>query len=246
MKPRDLAILLTLLFTTPLAAESITTLQLQSRPAEEIVPIIAPLLEPGEKISGQGYRIFLRASPRTVEEVRALIAGIDIAPRSLMISIFQGREIDLEQRNISGRFRVENGDASVSITAGEARRNESGGPVHRLRVSEGSEGFIATGTRSGLFPLAEINAASGFYVLPRVNGERVTLQISSASSKLRKSRADIETLQATTTLSGRLGEWLPLGGVDQSVDNSRGDGFGRRSTRGHEQYGIWIRAELVR
>lgn len=246
MKRHYLPILLALFYATLLPAASLTTLQLQHRPATEIIPIIEPLLEPGNKISGEGYRIFLRASPQTVDEVRELIEAIDVGAKSVIVSVFHGRRSDLEKRNISGHIRIDNGDISGSIAAGETRRSESGGPVHRLRIVDGSEGFIATGTRSALYSANEANAASGFYVLPRINGDRVTLQISPFSNQLKASGGGIQTLQAATTISGRLGEWLPLGGVDERIERRQSDGIGKRSMNSSQHDSIWIRADLER
>ena len=246
MKRRYLPILLALLFATPLLAETITTLQLRNRPAAEIIPVIEPFLGPGDKISGHGFKIFLRASAQTVAEVEDLIANIDLAAQTLMISVFQGRESDLHERDFSGSIRIESGNISGSISASETRRSETSSPVHQLRVTEGNAGFIAMGTSSYLFTGDEVDASSGFYVLPRINGDRVTLQISPFRNNLKSSGGTIETLQANTVISGRIGEWLPLGGVDHSVDATESDGFGQRSTRGSHQDSIWIRTDLVR
>jgi hypothetical protein len=244
VQPRYLPIL-ALLCASLLAADSITTLQLTNRPAIEIVPIIEPLLEPGDRISGQGFKIFLRASPQTIAEVRQLIASIDIAAKALMISVFQGRRSDLETRDISGSIRLESGKLSGSITAGESRQSGSSGPLHRLRVTEGSEGFIATGVHTGLKFSSGPNVASGFYVRPRLNGDRVTLQISPFGSNAQAIGRSIDILQASTTISGQLGEWLLLGGVDERIERTQGDGASQRWTRHSQQDSIWIRADSL-
>jgi len=243
---RCLLVLLLLCYSILPAAASITTLQLHHRPAAEIVPVIEPLLEPGDKITSQGFKIFLRASPRTVAEVRELIASIDVAAKTLMISVFQGRQSDLEKQHLSGSIQIENGRVSGSLGAGETRRSESSAPLHRLRVTEGTEGFIATGNSFSLYGSAPVDAASGFYVLPRLHDDRVTLQISPFRNRAQAAGGNIETLQAATTVSGRLGEWLPLGGVSERSERTQGDGVSQRSTRQSRQDSIWIRADLVR
>ncbi len=246
MARRCLLVLLALCYSAWVAAGSITTLQLHHRPAAEIVPIIEPLLEPGDKISSQGFKIFLRASPQTVAEVRELLASIDVAAKTLMISVFQGRRSDLEKSHLSGSIQIENGRVSGSLGAGETRRSESSDPVHRLRVNEGSEGFIAIGNSISLFGSDPVDATSGFYVLPRLHEDLVTLQISPFRNRAKAAGSSIETLQASTTVSGRLGEWLPLGGVSERSERSQGDGVSQRSTKRSQQDSIWIRADLVR
>jgi hypothetical protein len=242
---------LALLVVSAVGAASIATIQLRNRPAAEVIPIIEPLLEPGDAISGQGFKIFLRASPQTVAEVRDLVGGLDTAAKTLMISVFQGTREELSKRAVSGSIRIENGEVGADIAAGDSRLNSESGPVHRLRVTAGSEGYIETGSRlplySGTGAGGYADATTGFYVLPRVNGERVTLQISPFKNSLSRSGSgNIDTLQADTTVTGRLGEWLPLGGVSERVERSRSDGVGQSSSQGSRQDSIWIRADLVR
>lgn len=242
---------LTLLLVSVVQAASITTIQLRSRPAVEVIPIIEPLLEPGDAISGQGFKIFLRASPQTVDEVRDLIASLDTAAKTLMISVFQGSKRALSNSAFSGSIQIENGKVGADVAAGETSQHSEGGPVHRLRVTEGTAGFIETGTRLPYFSSAGAggyaDATTGFYVLPRISGERVTLQISPfKNSPSRSGSGNIDTLQADTTITGRLGEWLPLGGVSERIERSQGDGVGYRSTQSKTEQSVWIRADLAR
>lgn len=242
---------LALLLASAVQAASIATIQLRNRPAVEVIPIIEPLLEPGDAISGQGFKIFLRASPQTVDEVREVIAGLDTAARTLMISVFQGSKSDLSRSAFSGSIRFENGQIGADVAAGDSRLQREGGPVHRLRVTEGTEGYIETGARlpfhSGTGAGGYADATTGFYVLPRVSGEHVTLQISPFKNSLSRSgNGNIEILQADTTITGRLGEWLPLGGVSERTERSQSDGVTYRSTRSETEESVWIRADLIR
>ena len=244
-------LVLSMLVISVVQAASISTIQLRNRPAAEVIPIIEPLLEPGDAISGQGFKIFLRASPQTVDEVRDLVGSLDTAAKTLMISVFQGSERELSKSDFSGSIRIENGKVGADIAASGRQLSQQGGPLHRLRVTEGSEGYIETGSRlpfySGVGTSGYANATTGFYVLPRVHDDQVTLQISPFKNSLSRSGSgNIETLQADTTITGRLGEWLPLGGVSERTERSRSDGVSQRSTQSNKQDSIWIRADLLR
>jgi hypothetical protein len=242
-------LVLVLLVGSAVDAASITTIQLRNRPAVEVIPIIEPLLEPGDAISGQGFKIFLRASPQTVDEVRDLVGSLDTAAKTLLISVFQGNRRELSKTAVSGSIRIENGELGADIAASDQRSRSESGPVHRLRVTEGTEGYIETGSRLPFYAGAGgyADATTGFYVLPRVNGERVTLQISPfKNSSSRSGSGNIDTLQAETTISGRLGEWLPLGGVSERIERSQGDGVSQNSMQSNRQQSIWIRADPVR
>jgi hypothetical protein len=57
---------------------------------------------------------------------------------------------------------------------------------------------------------------SGFYVVPRVNGDQVTLEISTAADSLQSPRsAAVNVQRVQTVVTGRLGEWIELAGIDQ-------------------------------
>jgi type II secretory pathway component GspD/PulD (secretin) len=251
MRPIILSFLLAMSISTAASAQSLNTIQLNNRPAAELIPIIEPLLQPGEAISGAGFKIFLRSSPTTLAEVQAVIDSLDVAAKTLMISVFQGSERELRNLSASGSIRIEKGSVSGDISAGSSRQQYASLPVHRLRVTEGKAGYIETGARFSSFGGSSsgeyTSATSGFYVLPRVQGDNVNLQISPfRNTPSRSSSGAIDTLQAQTTITGRLGEWLPLGGVSERFEQSHSDGVNYRSSQGSQQHGIWIKAERVR
>jgi hypothetical protein len=87
---------------------------------------------------------------------------------------------------------------------------------------------------------------TGFYVLPRIHGDRVTLQISPFKNSLAKSSTGgIETQSARTTIIGHIGAWLPLGGVSEQSKHSQSSLGNSSSTNSRSQQSIWIKADLV-
>lgn len=270
--------------TMPAAAqaEAIATIELQNRPAEEVIPIVKPMLGADDSISGQGFKLFLRASPETQAQVRQMIKSLDVAAKMLLISVFQGSDRDLRALGVSGDFQLQSGDASVSIGSDKPRgrgadisystRNASGGvgtlstrgrlrdnPIHQLRVTEGSEGYIETGEQIPYFSGANWIApgavlggvdykdvTTGFYVLPRIHGDQVTLQVSPFKQSQSKTRGgDINTQSARTTITGKLGEWLPIGGTTEQTQRTRNSTGSYSSTHSRNNESIWIKADLV-
>lgn len=78
---------------------------------------------------------------------------------------------------------------------------------------------------------AYVDATSGFYVLPRVNGDLVTLLIAPSLSEASTGAMPVFDVQhVETTATGRLGEWLQVAGINQA-----GSGSDRRllSTSSH-------------
>ena len=266
------ALLALLLLTSAIQAASITTIQLHNRPAEEIIPIVEPMLGAGEVITGSGFKLFLRASPQSLEQVRDVIDALDSVAKMLQVSVFQGSERDLQTRSVSGNLQITNGAASVGvksnrnrsaggisynsgnvsadINASRTHQRQTSNPLHQLRVSDGTEGFIETGEQipylSGYYGTEYKGVTTGFYVLPRIHGNMVTLQISPFRNSLAKAGiGSIETQSARTTITGRIGEWLPLGGVIEQSKRSQSSIASSISTKSRSQQSIWIRADLV-
>jgi type II secretory pathway component GspD/PulD (secretin) len=266
-----------LLLLSSAQAGSLTTIQLHNRPAEEIIPVINPMLGAGDVITGQGYKIFLRSSPQTLEDVRQMVDALDVANKMLLISVSQGSERDFKATAVSGAVKVESGNSSIGVgsqtgdaagsidysrgntnigveaSSTSSQRNSK--PVHHLRVAEGTEGFIETGEQIPYFSGVSGHSAAttefksvttGFYVLPRIQGSQVTLQV----SPFKNSRADgrsgsIDTQQARTTVTGALGEWLQIGGVSEQFQSSQTGIASHRSASGSSEDSIWIKAELL-
>jgi type II secretory pathway component GspD/PulD (secretin) len=273
---------LALLLLSTAQADSLTVIQLHNRPAEEIMPIVKPMLAAGEVLTGQGFKLFLRASSETLEQVEAMIDVLDAAAKMLQISVTQGSSQDLEALRIDANLKIEGGNSSVDIgsrsdnSAGNINYNSgnvSGGvdasatrvrrhnkPVHRLRVSEGREGYIETGEQipyltgvSRIMPGTTVgsseykNVTTGFYVLPRIHGDSVTLQISPFKNSLSNTNAgSINTQSANTVISGRIGEWLEIGGVSEESSGSQSGIGSYGSSQGRKTDHIWIRADLVK
>ena len=262
-----------LLLACTARAASINIIQLQNRPAEEIIPIVEPMLGPGEVITGQGFKLFLRSSAETLEQVQEMIGALDIAAKMLQISVFQGSKRSLEEINVGGNLQIETGSGSIGvgsndsagagsinygsgnvsgdINASSIRQRREDNPVHRLRVAEGTEGFIETGSQvpflSGRYSSDYKAVTTGFYVLPRLRGDSVTLQVSPFKNALSQSgKGNIDTQSATTTISGRLGEWLQIGGVTESSSSSQRGIASYSSSKSETSDRIWIKAELVR
>lgn len=164
------------LLVSSVQADSLTTINLSNRQADEIIPIVKPMLESGDAITGQGYKIFLRSSPQTLAQVKEMIDALDIAAKTLQISVFQGSSRELSSLGISGNIQVESDDASVNIGTGGNNYGDNGGsitystnngsgninstttrmrlddnPIHQIRVTEGSEAYIETGEQIPYF-----------------------------------------------------------------------------------------------
>jgi type II secretory pathway component GspD/PulD (secretin) len=92
---------------------------------------------------------------------------------------------------------------------------------------------------------------TGFYVLPRVSGDRVTLEISPqretlASPEQNLPRGSINTQRATTVVSGHLGEWIEIGGISQGIASDRSTTLGSTRELAADNRRILLKVDEIR
>ena len=131
------------------------------------------------------------------------------------------------------------GDSALRARIDNTRSLSDDRNTQSIQVLEGSSAFINIG-QSVPVPQRQVTrsivngqvvervssgveyreAQTGFQVLPRLNGDRVILEISPqrdtfAAPEQNLPRGSINTQRAATTVAGRLGEWIELGGIVQ-------------------------------
>lgn len=238
---RHLLLALLLFVCTPLHAEMrIDSIDLHQRTASELIPILQPMLDNGGSLTGTGYKLFIRSSPENIEQLRQMIAQIDVAPQQLLISVSLDRRVLDENQHAGAHVRIQGGNRPApegrikyDVRMFERKQTTRAPQVQQVRVSEGLWATIRTGQA---VPIATRNrnpdgtvtetytytaVASGFQVLPRVNGNTVTLAIrpQSQSTQARHEGA-YNTTEINTTVTGKLGHWIVLGSVGTSRQHS--------------------------
>jgi type II secretory pathway component GspD/PulD (secretin) len=165
-----------------------------------------------------------------------------------------------------GSVTVGDGDDSVRLHAIEGRGTQSESGTQTVRVMEGREAFVRAG-RSAPVRERQVqrsvvggkvvervvestqyrDVASGFYVLPRLSGERVMVDVSQQREALLRGASGSASVQGVvTTVSGRMGEWIEIGGVDQEASSQQSVLLGRSSTATRHGGRILIKVEEVR
>jgi len=252
------------LMSAPVLADyPIEVIELKSRPLDEIIPVIQPFVGTDGTVTGMGNNLIIKASPARVQEIRQLLLTLDRPPRRLVISV--GKQGDL--MSSSSGYR-----ASADIKAGDSRItiNSPGRPVdgsrarvrihetsrYRVQALEGRPAWINSGSRIPLQTTERYydqerrttqlqDVTSGFYVVPRLNGDEVTLEIVQHDDRLGRRRGVINTQSTGTVVRGRLGEWVELGGIDTS-NNSHEGGLGRSvDSRVSNTQGIQVKVECL-
>jgi len=266
-----LALLLAALGGTAIAAagDRLEIIELRNRPAEEVIPLVRPLLQPQDALTGTGYQLIIRAAPERIREVRELVRQLDQAQKNLLVTVSAGRAEDLRDREIGASGRIENERGSVTLgdtdeegLHGTLRERSTGGQATRassLRVLEGQSAFIRTGGDVPYVTTAAIitgnrvitssgveyrRVETGFYVTPRISGDRVYLHIRPVQQSLQSDQT-IATQEAETTISGPVGEWITIGGVaEEERYESSGTVSRQWETRGRDD-AISVKVEVV-
>ncbi len=215
-------------------------IELRARLPEDLIPTLRPLAGPDGTLLGSGNQLFVRASPARLADIRRALIALDKPPRSLLIQVRQsgsnqssglgaGVGID-EPVGRDGRVRIglpDPGGSQAGVWAGQDRASRS--LSQEVRALDGRPAFIAVGTEQPM-PYREREtgsragrggttvregtyyrrAESGFYVIPRVVGDTVTLEVSAGTAQPDR-RGGLATSAAGSQVRGRLGEWLPVG-----------------------------------
>ena len=245
---------LTLLATGALAQNTLEIIGLHHRTAEQVIPSLLPLVEPGATLSGQGAQLFVRTSPANLAELRRALEAIDRPARRLLISVRFDSSLDAASRGIEAGGRVTNRDAQVELRAQDSRGRAEERVDQRVQALEGARATILTGESRPLrqrqfiqTPAGVVSQevtvvqemTSGFEVVPRLSGNTVQVEI----AQQRASAAGYE--RAGTTASGRLGEWFLLGAVAMGGSrDTRGIASASQSSGG-ETRRVWIRVDEI-
>lgn len=283
-------LLYTLLFVSLSAfASELEVIELKHRSADEVLPIIRPLLDKGDVASGMDYQLILRTSPRNLAQIKKLLESLDTSPRNLKITVMQNVDSETVARltELSGSVGVgrdarvtvpgSGNTSGLNVEAGQGqdrlrahvistRSLEDDRKTQQLQVLEGNRALVHSG-QSVPVPQRQViqhpwgtqvidstqyqEVSSGFYVLPRVNGDRVTMEITAQNDSLAPNQPagnfpNTRIQQTSTTVSGRLGEWLVVGGVGQqrNIDDSTISTRSLSDTR--EQRNVLIKVEEIK
>lgn len=251
------------------------------RSVEELLPVVRPLVPPPGSVSGAQGHLVVKTTPENLSELKRVLAELDRAPRTLLVSVRQGASETSRARKDEARVRIEHGDVTGSAgSAGggggltariegddvqarvhsfEAESESSDSSVQRVRVMEGREAFIETG-QSVPFSSREViisggsahvresvefrDVTRGFYVVPRVRGDRVLVQVSPHSARLNPS-GSVDVQAAATTVSGPVGQWIPIGGVDESGRRSDTGVLQRAESESASQHLLYIKVDVL-
>lgn len=159
----------------------------------------------------------------------------------------------------------------LSAQASSNNQNEDMNITQQVQVLEGREAHIYTGEEIPVRNRGVVSgpggayaydgtefypAVTGFYAIPRINGDEVLLEINSVSRNRnnmrvnnrhpRQGRQNVAVSNVSTVVAGKLGEWIAIGVINQS-GAARQSGIGSISTQQFESNSqIYVRVEKIK
>ncbi len=204
-----------------LAQASLEVIDLRHTTAEQVLPALRPLLEPGGVLTGQRNQLIVRTSPANLAELRRALQALDAPARRLVIAVRFSGEAAIERTELAAGVR----DGRIEARARQERSAGAERVDQRIQVLEGRRARIATGASRPLElrdgTLIQ-DVATGFDVIPRLAGDTVVLEIAPQREVAGTlTRGSVQVERASSTIRARLGEWVELAGIDATGSSRR-------------------------
>ena len=254
--------LLCLVVPAALAQGTLEVISLRHRTADQVIPVLRPLLEPGGVLSGQYNQLIVRTSASNMAQIRAVLDSIDQPARRLSISVRFDSAQDSARSGVQTDARISNRGSSAEVRIQDSRSSVDERVDQRIQVLEGGRALISSGqsrpvrlrqviqTPSG--PVVQETtviqgAATGFEVVPRISGSTVYLEIAPQREQFAPGPSGaIQSERVASTVSGRLGEWIDLGGASSASSRSDSGMLFSRERNASGNRAIWVKVEELR
>ena len=241
------------LFISAAAAQerALRTYTMRSALPEQVTPVLNAQLSPDSTITAYNQQLILNVTDSEYRSLLQLLEQLDVASRSLLISVRkQGEQSQQQQRygvdgsigsgnvRLNTNSQIESGrevltregwqrrDDGTRVIVNQTHSSGSSAGSQQVRAVEGMRAFISAGTtlpvRSGPYGERTLTPVeSGFYATARIIGDEVIVDIDQRDDRVQGRNISTQGLQ--TQVRGRVGEWIPLGGLNNSrSDRERG------------------------
>lgn len=247
-------------------AQTLEIIELRNRPAEQLLPLIQPLLSSGGSASGSGFQLIVRTTPANLAQIRQVVASLDRAQRQLIVHVRQSAGASASSAGVGATVTATPGNSEVRARAWDNTATAQDNVQQQVRVQEGGQAFISAGTSTLVRQRSVTRTVNGvvvqdtavprdyntgFYVTLRLSGQTVFLDIGTERSTPLGAQAGLGAAAAATsrvasTVSGRLGEWIELGGVNRANSGETSGILARSSDAGMQERRVQVRVEEAR
>lgn len=244
-------------------------ISLKHQTVEQMLPMLKPFLSEDGTVTGMNGQLVIKTSPENLAQLKQIIHKFDRTPRQLRITVREEKSAAYRRHNLDVRGQLpagKNGNIvmgqpearqGVQVQAAGGNQTWSTDANHFLRATEGMPAFIqagvsvplATGYQDGWGRFYRERSyqdiTSGFYVTPWVNGQQVTLDIRPFSRQPLDPLGSYRKQEISTRISGRLGEWIDIGGVSMQGQGGRQGVTGLESASVSRQTPVSVKVELL-
>jgi len=193
-------------------------INLQHRPAQQIIPLIKPLLPENSAITGENFQLMIKTTDTALQDIRAVITQLDKKLIDLIISVRYTQRTDQPLETT----------ALVHETVISTQKHNQRDSMQQIRVQEGTEAFIEVNKsfpRNDYYfslwgPYRETeykDVKTGYIISSILDGNNAIVQIKYQFSRLQDGRnhslrrdSPINIEKFETNLTASLGEWFAL------------------------------------
>ena len=218
---------------------------LSNRTSADLLPVAQNFIGKDGTVSAYGNQLIVNAAPAKIEGLRTLLAQLDTPAKRLLITV------DTNENN-----QQTSGDSQTRIISYGTTSRDGG--IQQVQASEGAPALIQVGqsvplTSSQTDSYGDLrsqteyrNVTQGFYVTASVTGETVHLAISTNRDRMSQERPDVVNVQSTdTTVSGRLGEWISLAGVNRETQADKSSTTRSYATQGRDDVTVRVKVDTL-
>ncbi len=252
----------------PLSAAT-EVIPLNYRTADDVLGMVQSVLGNEGRVNAYGNQLIVNAAPDKIAEVRKLLQQLDTRPRRLLISVSSDESSFQRDQGYRADGTISSGNAEIQIGQGEINGRDQvriiqrstqsrGGGTQQVQATEGYPALIQVGqsvplTTTSTGPYGQVHqntqyrdVTRGFYVTASLTGELVHISISSQRDRLSPHTPGHIDVQSTDTrVSGRIGEWISLGGVSEQSQGQQRDFLQRHSTQGRDDMQLRVMVEVL-
>jgi type II secretory pathway component GspD/PulD (secretin) len=230
-----------MLSTAASGQNALEIIPLRHRTVEQVLPALRPLMEPGATLTGQGTQLIVRTSPGNLAELRRALEAIDRPLRRLQISVRFDDALDAAAQGVEAGGRISNRGTRIDVRARDNQSTAAERIDQRVQVLEGGRAFISTGQSTPILDGTVMReTATGFEAIPRLAGGGVLVEIAQRRETLAQQQA------LSTTVGGRLGEWLDVGGAVENASRHDSEILSASRSRGVQSRRVWLKVEELR
>lgn len=251
---KNIFIVLLLVCSSAFAETEFKIFSLQHRFANDLIPIIEPMVGADGVANAIDSQLIVRAQPERMREIEALVAKLDAARVNRKITVSTSNNLQSQRERVEATGATKVGKVTIS---NDRKANPNSGRVdiessssntqqnskQFINMLDGERAFIRVGQ---LVPFTQEwititrryiqvdrftdwrEVTTGFAVRPRTIGNEVELEITPRIARLNH-QGYIDFEELTTVIRTTLGSWVDIGGTMQNNDEVSRKILGRQS-----------------